>query len=170
MFLPSIAYADIYKCSKSGGYYFSSEPCHSGELIYKTKLPVEPPAPAVIAPQVRRIAVRRGSNGVFNMNGNIDGHSVGIIVDTGASKTTISGHVAYDLGIKSCPNVEITQTANGATGQCRITVSQLYFGGFEINDASVMVVPNMQSDVLLGNDYLSAFNVELHDGVMILSH
>ena len=162
MLFPSFALADIYKCKTSSGSYLSSESCPSGAVIYESEKPVQ-------SQNSRTIGLRRGVNGVFNIRGEISGVPVGVIIDTGAGRSTVSGRVAYALGIRNCVKAGVSETANGKIDLCKIRVAKLAFGGFEFNDVPMMVAPNMVGDVLIGNDYLYAFKVEVSNDVMYLS-
>jgi len=161
MFFSSFAFADIYKCNKPSGSYLSSEPCGAGALVVESPKPVQS--------EHKAIGIRRGVNGVYNIRGEISGLPVVIVMDTGASRTTISGRVAKQLGINNCTKAGVTQTANGYADFCRLTLRNLKFGGFEILNPWVFMSPNMINDVLLGDDYLYAFKVEVSQDVMYLS-
>lgn len=165
LFLISLAaQADVFRCNRDTGQYLSSEPCPSGAVIIKT----EKPRQDVI--EVKRIGVRRGAGGVFNIKGAINNRPVAFILDSGAGSSVISGRVAELLGISDCPLVETSITANGTGHNCKIIVSSLRVAGAQFSDVVLRVSPNMEVDALLGNDLLSAFKIEMRQGLMILEH
>ena len=139
VFLPSFAFADIYKCKNGNGSYLSSEPCNTGALVVESQKPVQN--------ERRKIGIRRGLNGGYNIKGDIGGFPVTMILDTGASMTTISGRIAYSLGVRNCEKAGQTFTANGMADFCRVRLTKVAFGGFEFNDVPAFVAPNMVNDV-----------------------
>lgn len=161
VFLPSIAFADIYKCKNGNGSYLSSEPYEAGALVVESQKPVQN--------ERRKIGIRRGINGGYNIKGDISGHPVDMIFDTGAGMTTISGRVAYALGLGSCQQAGISHTANGDAAFCRASLAKVSFAGFQFENVPVNVMQNLSGDMLIGNNFLHAFKIEVDDDVMYLS-
>ena len=154
----------VYKCVNDGHVTYGSTPCSSGAAIYKHDSVSE-----VHTSLIPPVALRRGSNGVYNLAGNINGFPVDFILDTGAAKTTISGTTAYQMGIRSCQITNSISTANGLAGNCSMVVSKLMLGDFNFTNVTVNIAPSMQGNSLIGNDLLAELKVQQHNGEMILS-
>jgi clan AA aspartic protease (TIGR02281 family) len=161
---PVLASAEVYKCNVSGVVVYSANRCASGvgEMAYN--------AGAVSGAHGGSLTVRLGANGVYNVQGALNGLPVSFLLDTGASLTSVSGDSAYALGIKTCDIAGYTSTANGQAPVCRAVISSLSFGGFTFSNLPVLVTPGMRGQSLIGNDLLSKFRIE-HSagGSLILS-
>jgi aspartyl protease family protein len=159
---PSVSFAGVFKCVNNGVVSFSDQPCVTGAVPYEQRL-------SVSNSTSNTITLSRDATGRFTLQGTINGMSTSFLVDTGANRTVISGDFANKLGIHTCVQNGISQTAGGTTPTCGLKVSSLSFGGFNFSNVSVILSPAMQGDVLLGQDLLFGFKVEQHNGVMILS-
>jgi clan AA aspartic protease (TIGR02281 family) len=86
-----------------------------------------------------------------------------LVLDTGASGTSISSRIASELGLQSVGS----GTAIGASGQVKTTfvvVPELTVGEFKVHNLRVSFDGNEQGDGiegLLGMDFLGQFNIEL---------
>ncbi len=157
-----IANAEVFKCVVSGHISYSDSPCLSGSVPYAAPHDTIPGEP-------RSVTVTRGANGVYSLPGSIDGQSATFIVDTGATYTTISGALAYRLGIHSCQQAGITNTASGKAVFCRARISRLSIAGFKFSNIDVSITPQMPQDGLLGNDLLSTLKLTHAAGSITLS-
>ena len=160
---PLIALAGVHKCVNDGKVVYSESPCVSGAVVYDAE------RFSVADGSVRSVLISRGVGGLFWAVGSVNGLPVDFVVDTGATSTTLSGDVAYRLGVRSCVPVGQVVTANGSTSFCRVNVSSLIVAGFNFFNVSVVVNPTMQGASLFGNDLLKRFTVISRDGVMMLS-
>jgi aspartyl protease family protein len=169
---PTTNSTGVFKCVNAGHVTYATVPCASGAVAYQSDLITVTHADLVTvthASPVRSVSLMRGGNGVYNLSGKVDSYPVDFILDTGASKTTISGTTAYQMGIHSCDITSNTSTANGMAGNCSMTVARLSVGDFIFTNVSVNIAPTMQGNSLIGNDLLSELKVEQHGGVMTLS-
>ncbi len=165
LFIP-YANAEVFKCNNSGVISYSATPCASGSVAYPYNLHRISGASSALEGV---ISVRRGDNGGYNLNGSANGVPVVFLLDTGASRTTISGRVAYQLGVRSCDANILMATANGLVGSCRINLPRLTVDRFQFSNVDVNVALSMEQDALLGNDLLTRFKIEQQGGVMVLS-
>ncbi len=97
------------------------------------------------------------------------------IVDTGASYTVISKHVAKELKIdmnKKHPRIQL-QTANGVIEAPLVTLDSIEISGLRVNDLAA-VVHDFSKDTniagLLGLNFLNHFRMDLdtEKGVLVL--
>jgi clan AA aspartic protease (TIGR02281 family) len=110
--------------------------------------------------------VQRQANGHFYLPGTIDDVPVTFMVDTGASVTSISSDIAYQAGIHNCKEVQF-QTANGEATGCIALVSQMTLGNFVLENITVAVMPNLETN-LLGANVLRNFQVSQNDSRMLI--
>ncbi len=110
--------------------------------------------------------VRRQTNGHFYLPGTIENVPVTFIVDTGASVTSISGDLARQAGIRNCKEVQF-QTANGTATGCIALVQHMTLGNFVLQNITVAVMPNMETN-LLGANVLRNFQVSQSDSTMLI--
>lgn len=122
---------------------------------------------ALSAGQGQTLVLKRSKDGHFRLNGSINGQPVVMLIDTGATTIALSAALAQRLNLERGEPM-LSQTANGEVEGYASRLSQLQFGPFEFENASVGVVPNMSDEVLLGMNILKRFDITLKDEQMIL--
>ena len=110
--------------------------------------------------------VQRHANGHFYLPGSIATIPVTFMVDTGASVTSISSDLARQAGIRNCKEVQF-QTANGTATGCIALVPRMTLGNFVLENITVAVMPNMETN-LLGANVLRNFQVSQSDSSMLI--
>lgn len=110
--------------------------------------------------------VRRQANGHFYLPGTIENVPVTFMVDTGASVTSISSDIARQAGVRNCKEVQF-QTANGTATGCIALVPRMTLGNFTLQNITVAVMPNMETN-LLGANVLRNFQVSQSDSSMLI--
>jgi clan AA aspartic protease (TIGR02281 family) len=110
--------------------------------------------------------VQRRANGHFYLPGTIENVPVTFMVDTGASVTSISADLAKQAGIRNCKEVQF-QTANGTATGCIALVTRMTLGNFVLENITVAVMPNMETN-LLGANVLRNFQVSQSDSIMLI--
>lgn len=160
LFFPVFAFADVYKCVNDGSVSYSEKPCApgAGRSFVSVK-----------SASVKSASIARGAGGVFRAAGSVNGQPVNFIIDTGSSFTTLSGDLAYRLGVRDCVVAGTTNTANGVTSFCRVTVPMLTVAGFNFANVSVAVNPTMKGEALFGNDLLNQFTINQQGNLLTLS-
>lgn len=108
----------------------------------------------------------RQANGHFYLPGTINNVPVSFMVDTGASVTSISGDLARQADIRNCKEMQF-QTANGSTGGCIALVPHMTLGNFVLENITVAVMPNLETN-LLGSNVLRNFQVRQNDSSMLI--
>lgn len=162
LLLPGAAAATTYKCvNEYGATVYAATPCGDN---------------AKVVPYVDDHGISDGTltlhldeNHSYRTQGTVNGAPVEFVVDTGASGTVISQHVADAAGIRSCTTVGYAGTANGVVRRCTTTVSEITFGEFRVRNLVVAIMPNMAVDALLGMDVLGRLKIQQEDGVLSLS-
>lgn len=117
----------------------------------------------------RRIVLHAGSNGHFRAPGQINGQTVQFLVDTGASAVALGVTQADAIGLpyKSGERVQIG-TANGVAVGWRIKLSTLRLGSVDVYNVDALVMPTSMPYVLLGNSYLTRFQMTRTNDQLVL--
>ena len=115
-------------------------------------------------PKATRIVLTATSGGHFIANGSVNGRSVQLLVDSGASFVTISSAQAEQAGINfKAGQATQLHTANGISLGWRIKLDSVRVGDVEVLAVDAVVTPQPMPFLLLGNSFLSRFQM-LRDG------
>ena len=116
-----------------------------------------------------RITLSESGGGHFITTGQINGRSVQFMVDTGATSVAMSAQDAERAGIayKSGQAVPMF-TANGVTQGWRIKLNTVRVGDVEVFDVDAVVTPQPMPFLLLGNSFLSRFQMRREGNQMTL--
>jgi aspartyl protease family protein len=109
-----------------------------------------------------QIVLAAGPGGHFMTNGKINGRSVNFMVDTGASVIAISQVEAERIGLdwRNGGQRGLAHTANGTVQATSLVLSSVRIGDVEIANVQAMVIPAAMPYVLLGNSYLTRFQMK----------
>ena len=116
-----------------------------------------------------KIVLSAGSGGHFIKQGQINGKSVELMVDTGATLIAIGVDDAKRLGLnyQSGQRVQMA-TANGMTNGWRMKLSSVRVGDVEVFDVDAVVSAGSMPYVLLGNSFLNRFQMTRNNDQMVL--
>ncbi|MEN9473258.1 MAG: hypothetical protein RLZZ495_1347 [Pseudomonadota bacterium] len=115
-----------------------------------------------------RITLVAGKNNHFMVQGQINGKTVPMMVDTGASYVSLSAREANRIGLDFRSGKRgMMSSANGVVSawQVKLTVS---IGDIVINDVDGVVGEGDMPMVLLGNSFLNHFNMTRTKDDMVL--
>jgi aspartyl protease family protein len=116
-----------------------------------------------------RIVIPVGLGGHYGGLASINGHSVQYIVDTGASSIAMGADVATRLGLDyNSSTAGAAMTANGTVAARRLTLDRVTVGDVTIFNVECMVLPQAMPVVLLGNSFLSHFQMHSDYDTMVL--
>lgn len=119
--------------------------------------------------QSRQIVLSSASGGHFVAAGTINGRSTEFLVDTGATSVSIAQSEAERLGLRFREGRRImTQTANGTVPAHRLQLDTVRIGEVEVHNVDAIVVPGQMSHVLLGNSFLTRFQMRRENDLMTL--
>lgn len=113
------------------------------------------------------VVLKRGLDGHYRAEAQINGKTVEVLVDTGATGVAISQRVADRLNLKSL-NAIRTNTANGDSVGYMVRLNEVKVGGVVAHDVAAMIAPGLDGDVLLGMSFLSRMDVRLYKGLMTI--
>lgn len=149
-------------------------------LVPKLGFTVRPddarPAPAAAAPAApadpRRVTFDADRSGHFLAQAVINGHSVAMMVDTGATTVALSEATARRLGIRPARG-DFTlpvSTANGVVMVAPVRLDEVKVGGIGIRDVAATVAPGDALGVdLLGMSFLGRLSrFEIAGGQLVL--
>lgn len=116
-----------------------------------------------------RIVLTAEAGGHFMTAGQINGKAVQFMVDTGATSIAMSAADAERAGInfKSGQPVSMS-TANGLTQGYRVKLSSVRIADVEVFDVDAVVTPQTMPFMLLGNSFLTRFQMTRENDQMTL--
>ena len=116
-----------------------------------------------------RIVLQEGSGGHFMTAGQINGRAVQFMVDTGATSIAMSMLDADRAGIayKHGQPVHMS-TANGTAQGFRIKLTSVRVGDVDVYDVDAVVTPQPMPFMLLGNSFLTRFQMKRDNNLMTL--
>jgi aspartyl protease family protein len=117
-----------------------------------------------------QIVLTASSGGHFLTLGSINGHTTQFMVDTGATSVALGPDDARSMGIEfdKAPRMA-GSTANGAVWLYRVKLSSVRIQDVELHDVDAVVVPQSMPHVLLGNSFLSRFQMKRDNDVLTLT-
>lgn len=116
-----------------------------------------------------RIVLSAGTGGHFMAIGSINGNSTQFMVDTGATSVALSQSEADRLGVKYRQGRQgKAHTAGGEVTVHAVRLAAVRVGDVTVRDVEAVVVPASMPYVLLGNSFLSRFQMTRSNDVMTL--
>jgi aspartyl protease family protein len=116
-----------------------------------------------------RIVLSATSGGHFLTSGNINGRAVQFIVDTGATNVSLSENEAQRLGIDfSKAQRGLANTANGQVVAHRVSLGSVRVGDVTVYNVDATIVPAQMEMILLGNSFLSRFQMKRENDTLTL--
>ena len=117
----------------------------------------------------REIVMTASSGGHFTPAGAINGQAVRFVVDTGATLVSMGKDEALRLNLDlSGARTGVSQTANGPVAVQIVVLDRVRVGEVEINNVGAVVLPQPLPFILLGNSFLSRFQMRRDNDVMRL--
>ena len=123
------------------------------------------PVPAA----TREIVLTAGPGGHFTTLGAVNGKPARFMVDTGATLVAMGRDEAQRLGLDlSGATPGMTQTANGPAPILLVTLGSVRVGEVQVSNVGAAIVPQPMPYLLLGNSFLSRFQMQRHNDEMRL--
>jgi len=117
-----------------------------------------------------QIVLTASSGGHFMTSGGINGRAVRFMVDTGATSVAMSIAEAEHIGLKYRDGQRMfVGTANGAVPAYKVRLAEVRVGDVVVYDVEAMVVPAQMEFILLGNSFLTRFQMKRENETMTLS-
>lgn len=119
--------------------------------------------------QGRRVVLKSDSRGHFLGDGQINGKTMRYMVDTGASIITLGRADAERMGLPFLQGTPaLMRTANGDARGWRLRLASVRVGDVTVHDMEAVVIPTSMPFVLLGNNFLSYFQMTRSNDSMVL--
>jgi len=116
-----------------------------------------------------RIVLPVGSGGHYSGLAAINGHPIPFVIDTGATTVAMSADTASALGLDpKSSTIAAAMTANGAVAVRTLTLDSIRVGDVTIYNVQAMVLPQALPVVLLGNSFLSHFQMHNDSNSLVL--
>ena len=117
----------------------------------------------------KQIVLTAQSGGHFHANGAINGQSVRFMVDTGATMVSMDKYEAERLGLDYKNGRRgMTRTANGDMPVYATKLASVRIGDVMVYDVDAVVSPTPMPYILLGNSFLTRFQMKRENDVMTL--
>lgn len=119
------------------------------------------------------VRIAQSDDGHYWATGNINGHDVRFLIDSGATITAISTDMARAAGLNidsDGPGVML-ETANGSIVARRSSAASIAVGAIRLNDLSLVVSDAFGSTNVLGMNFLSRLKSwRVENGEMVLEY
>lgn len=116
-----------------------------------------------------RIVLPASSGGHFVADGSINGKAVRFMVDTGATRVTLSEKDARRIGVNYQDGTPgMVQTANGAVPAYPARLRSVRIGDVQVYDVEALVTGTDMPYVLLGNSFLTRFQLKRENDLLTL--
>jgi aspartyl protease family protein len=116
-----------------------------------------------------QIVLTADAAGHFFTNGTINGKAVRFLVDTGATNIGIGQAEAERLGIDyRAGRRGVSGTANGSVAVYHVSIGSVRVGDVQIYNVNATVLPAQMTHVLLGNSFLTRFQMKRENDTLTL--
>ena len=117
-----------------------------------------------------QIVLSASSGGHFVTAGTINGKAVRFVVDTGATYVSMGSNEAARLGITYRGGERgYATTANGQMAAYKVTLDSVRIGDVVIYNVDALIGAAPMDQILLGNSFLSRFQMKRENDLMTLS-
>ena len=117
-----------------------------------------------------QIVLTAGSGGHFLTAGGINGKAVRFLVDTGATSVAMGIAEAEHLGLDYRSGQRLyVNTANGNSPAYKVRLAEVRIGDVVVYDIEALIVPVQMEFILLGNSFLTRFQMKRENETLTLS-
>jgi len=143
------------------GYLFS-------DVLDHDRNPNRQAASSVTADGTREVTLKRSRSGHYHVSGEINGHQVEFMLDTGATDIVVPAALARDIGLRKLDRMRFN-TANGVAYGYSTYLDSVRIGNIELRGLQASINPNMNdSIVLLGMSFLKRIDFSQRGDTLIL--
>lgn len=116
-----------------------------------------------------QIVLSAGPGGHFVTAGSINGRAVRFVVDTGATFIAMGEAEARRIGVDYARGQRgLVNTANGQVVSHRVSLGEVRVGDVTVYNVDAVVVPAGMDVILLGNSFLTRFQMKRDADVLVL--
>jgi len=114
------------------------------------------------------VTLKRNRNGHYNVSGEINGHRVEFMLDTGATDIVVPAALAREIGLRRLNRMRFN-TANGVAYGFGTMLDSVRIGNIELRELEASINPNVDDDiVLLGMSFLKHIDFSQRGDSLIL--
>jgi len=114
------------------------------------------------------VVLLRNREGHYVASGEINGHPVQFLLDTGATNVSVPARIANELGLKKGMTM-LAKTANGTIEVYGTRLALVKLGNIEITNVTASINPSMKdSDILLGMSFLGQLELVQRGEILTL--
>jgi aspartyl protease family protein len=113
------------------------------------------------------VMLQRDRSGHFLAGGEINGHAILFLVDTGATDVAISEKMARAMGLEFGPRINV-MTAAGPTRAWRTRLDRVSLGSLALDNVRATITPGLGREALLGMSFLQYFNLRQEGDRLVL--
>lgn len=113
------------------------------------------------------VVLKRDRSGHYLAQGEINGHSVLFLVDTGATDVAISEKTARKMGLEFGPQTTV-MTAAGPARAWRTRLDRVSLGSIALDNVRATITPGLGKEVLLGMSFLKYFHMRQEGDRLVL--
>jgi aspartyl protease family protein len=113
------------------------------------------------------VMLQRDRTGHFLADGEINGHAVLFLVDTGATDVAISEKTARAMGLEFGPRITV-MTAAGPSPAWRARLDRVSLGSLALENVRATITPGLGREALLGMSFLQYFNLRQEGDQLVL--
>jgi len=134
----------------------------------KERNPNQNVATSFHADGLREVTLKRNRYGHYNVTGEINGHKVEFLLDTGATSISVPADVADRIGLKRLYEMEFS-TANGIAKGFGTKIDTVRVGDITLTDLNASINPNVDDEIiLLGMAFLKRIEFTQRGDLLIL--
>ncbi len=105
-----------------------------------------------------QVVLQRDRSGHYRLPGEINGHAVAFLVDTGATDVAISERAARAMGLAFGPRTTV-MTAAGPAPAWKTRIERVSAGGLVRRNVRATITPGLGDEALLGMSFLRHFEI-----------
>lgn len=118
---------------------------------------------------VQRVVLTADAQGHFMPPGQINGRAVQFMVDTGATAVILSESDAKRINLDYTKGRKVSVgTANGSVVGHQVQLDSVRVGDAQVYGVTAIVLPQSMAFVLLGNSFLTRFQMQRHNDQLTL--
>jgi len=121
-------------------------------------------------PTIKTVRIASQEGGHYWAAAQINGRTVNVVIDTGATTISMGVSTAKDLGVDYSNGKPVQMsTANGVTEGRMVVLKKVTIGAISrYNISAVVALNDALPVILLGNSFLSGVDMRTENGVLIL--
>lgn len=126
---------------------------------------------AIAARTEASVTISKDLQGMYRISGQINGRSVSMLVDTGASQIALSAQKARALGVEYVGQPQqLVNTASGMTSAYQVSLTKVKVGEIELQHVEALVIEgDYPQEVLLGMSFLKRVEMQDDGQLMVLT-